>query len=221
MAAILLRPQWYMFKWLWIHLKIFANYSGIILWWCQCQMLLSRAFTHPNPHIAVWTDVLVFNVILFSLHLKLLCGSDYLSALNAGSTNICYKFPNNSKAKCKNVQRFELLHSAYTFWYHNFISLRPCCAYILKVTSISLNPMYHIVQYFDRLPRASLHAGIILGMGSANERQRYDLTSSPIGWDHTQTGNGLHKVSYVFIQIKFINIFSLYICILGYPDFSL
>ena len=110
----------------------------------------SRAFTHPNPHISVWTDVLVLNFILFSLHLKLLCGSDYLSALNAGSTNICYKFPNNSRAKCKNVQRFELLHSAYTFWYRNFISLRPCCVYILKVTTISLNSMYTVFLPFAK-----------------------------------------------------------------------
>ena len=31
--------------------------------------------------------------------------------------------------------------------------------------------------------------GIILGMGSANERRRYIVTSSLIGWAHTQNDN--------------------------------
>ena len=32
---------------------------------------------------------------------------------------------------------------------------------------------------------AARKAGIILGMGSANERWRYNVTSSLIGWAHT------------------------------------
>ena len=31
-------------------------------------------------------------------------------------------------------------------------------------------------------------SGIIVGMGSANERRRYNVTSSLIGWAHTQNG---------------------------------
>ena len=34
----------------------------------------------------------------------------------------------------------------------------------------------------------ALYRGIILGMGSANERRRYIVTSSLIGWAHTQNG---------------------------------
>ena len=30
------------------------------------------------------------------------------------------------------------------------------------------------------------YSSIILGMGSANERRRYKVTSSLIGWTHTQ-----------------------------------
>ena len=35
------------------------------------------------------------------------------------------------------------------------------------------------------------YAGVILGMGSANERRRYNVTSSLIGWAHTQNDHGI------------------------------
>ena len=45
----------------------------------------------------------------------------------------------------------------------------------------------------DKLPKSVLikefittYAGIILGMGPANERRRYIVTSSLISWVHTQ-----------------------------------
>ena len=36
-----------------------------------------------------------------------------------------------------------------------------------------------------------LFIGIILGKGSANERRRYIVTSSIIGWTHTHTPYGI------------------------------
>ena len=43
-----------------------------------------------------------------------------------------------------------------------------------------------------------LGAGIILGMDSANERRLYVVTSSIIGWAHTQNNlqNGTHDSRY-------------------------
>ena len=45
-------------------------------------------------------------------------------------------------------------------------------------------PLFHntkMVQVFDILP----HAGIILCMRPTNERRRYNVTSSLIGWAHS------------------------------------
>ena len=42
----------------------------------------------------------------------------------------------------------------------------------------------HDVQYAEQT--ICTCTGVILGMGSANERRRYNVTSSLIGWAHTQ-----------------------------------
>ena len=42
------------------------------------------------------------------------------------------------------------------------------------------------------------NTGIILGMGSANERRRYNVTSSLIGWAHTHNDPWKHNTSHIF-----------------------
>ena len=58
---------------------------------------------------------------------------------------------------------------------------------------LTLNPKFLLTPkdklmgvYYNVLKKLVMLSGFILGMGSANERRRYIVTSSLIGWAHTQ-----------------------------------
>ena len=52
----------------------------------------------------------------------------------------------------------------------------------------SPHPLFHSVQYITR----TMHTGIILPMSPTNKRRRYMVTSSLIGWTHTQNDPCAH-----------------------------
>ena len=85
-----------------------------------------------------------------------------------------------------------------------FRALRPgpivACWYALTGRDSS-KAKYCVKQY--RLPWISF-TGIILGMGSSNERRRYIVKSSLIGWGHTQDDPCFTMVSQQKIRIQII-----------------
>ena len=113
---------------------------------------------------------------------------------------------------CKYVIYERITRSNLDFW--SFIFRRlflPCiCWYfccnrnVVKSDALRLADYYYMsgsnccinddanVSNNYRATVDSMHiAGIILGMGSANERRYYNVTSSVIGWAHTQNDPGI------------------------------
>ena len=58
----------------------------------------------------------------------------------------------------------------------------------------------HLIKILPEFTEQSLKIWIILGMGSANERRRCTVTSSLIGWIHTQNGPWKWLISEVHIS---------------------
>ena len=71
---------------------------------------------------------------------------------------------------------FEHNHTKYTNWfdinYMQYIKSMYVCTTIV-----------YIISYMLNINICKLWAGIILGVGSANERRSYNVTSSLIGWE--------------------------------------
>ena len=122
---------------------------------------------------------------------------------------------------CALYKRFYgMLHNTndVTLWVNS--SQHGCCSWLGARTSTTIM-MMKTGEHMSGLPKST--AGMILGMGSANERRCYIVTPSLIGWAHTQNGpcNACPSLAnsscgdcflvYIIIIIYYIYIYLIYI----------
>ena len=100
---------------------------------------------------------------------------------------ICYKNVNSGVATVPLLWQVSSVEHEFLIFYIG--SLVNCCLLVSVVMLFQFN-LHRIVsccKFSEAIPCVdSLEAGIILGIGSTNERQCYIVTSSLIDWTHTQ-----------------------------------